>query len=82
MSNPKLKSVPASASDTASKTVEQVAQLVEMVLQFRGIEKPALGENARVSSRAAGLLRLKGDEKSSIENAATMQIARAHNLVG
>jgi hypothetical protein len=51
------------------------------VLAYQENAKPTLGELARITSRAIGLLRIKGDERMVIENAATLEIARARSLL-
>jgi hypothetical protein len=64
---------------TATDTLVSIS---ELVLKFRGEEKPNLATVARVANRASGLLRLKDlDEKMEVENAATIQIAKKHGLM-
>jgi hypothetical protein len=64
------------------KAVEACIAIAEIALQFRGDEKPNLSAIARVTSRASGLLRIKDtEEKLTVENAATVALAKKHNLL-
>ena len=63
-----------------TKAVEAITAIADVVLTFRGSEKPTLAELARIADRASGLLRL-GDDKAMIANAATVEIAQARGLV-
>ena len=66
----------------AAKSVEALVQIADVVFENRGNEKPTFAEVARLANKASGLLRIKDrDEKLSIENAATIQIAKKYNLV-
>lgn len=64
-----------------SKRVEALIAIADVVLAFQDNAKPTLGELARITNRASGLLRIKGDERTAIENAATLEIARARSLL-
>jgi len=58
--------------------------LTELALKFRNGEagKVTMSEVVRMTGRAARLLAIRDkDERVSVENAATIQIAKAHNLV-
>jgi hypothetical protein len=64
------------------KATEALAAITEIVLQFRDDEKPTLSGIARITGRASGLPRIQDlDERISVENAATVQIAKRHNLM-
>jgi hypothetical protein len=64
------------------KAVETLVSIAEIVLGFRGEAKPTLGTVARIIGRASGLLRISDlDERISVENAATVAIARKLSLV-
>jgi hypothetical protein len=66
MKNPKAEGQPKAA-------VEAVAAIAEIVLQFRGDEKPTLSDIARITGRPSGLLRVQDmDQKITVENAATV----------
>ncbi|MDA9533159.1 hypothetical protein [Bradyrhizobium sp. CCBAU 25338] len=64
-----------------SKRVEALIAIADVVLAYQDNAKPSLGELARITNRASGLLRIKGDERMAIENAATLEIARARSLL-
>ena len=60
-----------------------VAALVDIaatVLEYRK-EKPTLGGVARIASRASGLLRIPKDDRTSVENFATLEVCRRHDLL-
>jgi hypothetical protein len=63
------------------KAIEAIGAIAEVVIAFRANGKPSLADLVKIASRAAVLLKLDGDEKAGIENAATMQIAKKHGLV-
>lgn len=66
------------------KAVEVLAAITEIAMQFRtGPEQsPTLNEIARITGQASRLLRITDlDEKISVENAATVQLAKKHNLM-
>jgi hypothetical protein len=50
--------------------------IAEVELSFRNKEKPTLAEVARIANCASGLLRLNGDDKTTVENTAAIQIVR------
>ncbi|MCK1478056.1 hypothetical protein IVB27_25445 [Bradyrhizobium sp. 197] len=64
-----------------NKRIEALVAIADVVLAYQDNAKPSLGEVARITSRASGLLRIKGDERMAIENAATLEIARARSLL-
>lgn len=63
------------------KRIAALIAIADVVLEYQDNAKPALAELARITSRAAGLLRIKGDEKMQVENAATLEIARSRSLL-
>ncbi len=78
----KVTNLQTTKSETGSTqgATETISQIAEIVFAFRNV-KPTLGECARVSDRAAQLLKLEKDEKESVANAAAVAIARKYNLV-
>jgi hypothetical protein len=63
------------------KAVEAVTSIAETVLAFRNGGKPSLAQIARIAGRASSLLHLDNvDEKISVENAATIAVAKRHSL--
>jgi hypothetical protein len=72
----------AKSESTKPTATDTLVSISELVLKFRGEEKPNLATVARVANRASGLLRIKDlDEKMEVENAATIQIAKKHGLM-
>jgi hypothetical protein len=66
------------------KAVEALAAITEIALQFRTgpDQAPTLNEIARITGQASRLLRIQDiDEKISVENAATVQLAKKHSLM-
>jgi hypothetical protein len=63
------------------KATEAIMAIADVVLAFQEKEKPTLAELARITNRASSLLRIKGDEKMALENAAAIQLAKRFNLV-
>ncbi|MEH2573465.1 hypothetical protein [Bradyrhizobium sp. AZCC 1708] len=64
------------------KPVETLVEITNLVLAYRNSEKPTLAEVARITDRASGLLKLKdADTKMLVANAATIEVAKARNLV-
>jgi hypothetical protein len=65
------------------KAVAALTIIAETVLQFRHADQnPTLSEIARIAGRASGLLRIADlDEKISVENAATIALAKKLNIV-
>jgi hypothetical protein len=73
------KTAEANSKPAATDTLVNIAA---QVLAFRGEEKSALATIARLMNRASGLLRLADlDERLEVENAATVAIAKKHNLL-
>ena len=66
-----------SARPTATDTLVSIS---ELVLKFRGEEKPNLATVARTANRASGLLRIK--ERDQVANAAALVLGKKHNLLG
>ena len=72
----------ANAKDTRPKAVDTLVNVVEIVLQHRGEDRPRLTTVARVTNRASGLLRYDNmDERLETENAATIVVAKKHGLM-
>ncbi len=65
-----------------SKASDALVGIAEIVLKFRDGEKPTLSTIARVTGRAAGLLRLDSEHREQIANSAALQLAKRHNLLG
>jgi hypothetical protein len=60
---------------------ETLVNISELLLKFRGEEKPNIATVARVPNNASGLLWLKDPaEKMEAENAARIQIAKNYGL--
>jgi hypothetical protein len=71
-----------SSENVRPTATDTLVSISELVLKFRGVEKPNLATVARTANRASGLLRIKDlDEKMEVENAATIQIAKKHGLM-
>jgi hypothetical protein len=63
------------------KATEAIVSITETVLAFRNGGKPSLAQIARIAGRASSLLHLADlDEKISVENAATIAVAKKHSL--
>ena len=69
------------AKSEQEKRIEALIAIVSVALAYHDNEKPALAELARLTNRASGLLRIKGDERMAIENAATLEIAKQRSLL-
>jgi hypothetical protein len=60
-----------------------VTGIAKIVLAYREVDKPNLGTISRVAGRASRLLRISElDERMSVENAATLALAKKLSLVG
>jgi hypothetical protein len=63
------------------KAIETLANVTEMVLQYRG-EKPTIAAIARIVNRGSHLLRIGAlDERLEIENGATIALAKKYSLM-
>ena len=63
------------------KAVETSVQLTEIALRFHD-DKPNLGTVSRIAGRASRLLRISDlDERISVENAATVALAKKLSLL-
>ena len=65
---------------SAHQAVEALKAIADIVLNYRQTDKLTMTEVARIADRASGLLRL-GDDKATIANTATIEIAKARGLV-
>jgi len=63
--------------------VVSLTGITKIVLAYRQVDKPNLGTISRVAGRASRLLRISElDEWMSVENAATLALAKKLSLVG
>jgi len=69
-----------STTDAQPPNVTALAAIVTTVLDYRK-EKPTLGGVARIAGRASALLRIPKDNRTSVENAATLEICRRYDLL-
>jgi hypothetical protein len=70
-------------TETANKqkATDVVIGIVESVLSYRNGGRPSLAQIARIAGRASSMLHIDDvDEKISVENAATIAVAKKHSL--
>ncbi len=74
----KAKTEPASNKPASAEDV--VVEILESAIAFRG-DRPNLSMIARLSNRAAGLLKLDQQERLAVENSAAIAVARKRGLL-
>jgi hypothetical protein len=66
-------------TQTNGKALETCITISEAVIEYRG-KKASLSDVFRVTNSAARMLRV--EDREAVANAAALQLARKHNLLG